>query len=84
MNSSIKINTNNNTNNNPKQITQKKKLIISASYIAWKVSEYGVLPGPFFPHIRTQEQQNPFTRKYGPEKASYLNTFQTDKFLHKE
>ena len=37
--------------------------------IAWKVSKYGVFSAPYFPVFG----QN--TRKYGPEKTPYLDTF---------
>ena len=41
-----------------------------AMYItAWKESIYGVFSGPYFPAFRLN------TRKYGPEKAPYLDPF---------
>ena len=36
---------------------------------AWKVSEDGVSPGPYFPVF------SPNTRKYGPERTASLDTF---------
>ena len=43
---------------------------------AWKASEYGVIPGPYFPVFGLN------TVKYGPEITPYLDTFHTvaDKF----
>ena len=38
---------------------------------AWKVFNYGVFSGPYFPVF------SPNTGKYGPEKTPYLDTFHT-------
>ena len=37
--------------------------------IAWKVSKYGVISGPYFPVLSSN------TGKYGPEITPYLDTF---------
>ena len=42
------------------------------------MSKYGVFSGPYFPEF------SPNTRKYGPEKAPYLDTFHAvDYFISK-
>ena len=52
---------------------------------AWKVSKYGVFPGPHFPlfELNTEiySKFNPNTGKYGPEKTTYLNTSHTVQVL---
>ena len=45
------------------------KKVISYSFTAWKVSEYGVFPDPYFPVLGLN------TGIYGPEKTPYLETF---------
>ena len=45
------------------------KKVISYSFTAWKVSEYGVFPDPYFPVFGLN------TGIYGPEKTPYLETF---------
>ena len=42
---------------------------------AWKVSKYGVFPGPYFPVF------SPNTGKYRPEKTPYLDNFHAVKHL---
>ena len=41
----------------------------SDRYTAWKVSKYGVFSGPYFPVFGLN------TKKYGPEKTPYSDTF---------
>ena len=43
------------------------------NYTAWEVSKYGIFSGPYFPVFGMN------TRKYGPQKTPYLNTFQSAK-----
>ena len=45
------------------------KQIWIATFTAWKMSKYGLFPGPYFPVF------SPNTGKYGPEKTPYLDTF---------
>ena len=42
---------------------------ITDTQTAWKKSKYGVFSGPYFPVF------SPNTRKYGPKKTPYLDTF---------
>ena len=42
---------------------------ISNTHSVWKVSKYGFFSGPYFPVFELN------TRKYGPEKTPYLDTF---------
>ena len=44
--------------------------------IAWKVSKYGIFPGPCFPVFSLN------TGKYGPEKTPYLDTFHAVELKH--
>ena len=49
-------------------------------FTAWKVSKYGVFPGPYFPvfGLNTGEKCqyiSPNTRKYRPEQPPYLDSF---------
>ena len=46
---------------------------IPFAYTAWKVSKYGVLPGPYFPAFLSVFCPN--ARKYGPGKTPHLDTF---------
>ena len=39
------------------------------------MSKYGVFSGPFFPVFEPEKTWYPNTRKYGPEKTPYLDTF---------
>ena len=45
----------------------------------WKVSKYGVFSGPYFPAVGLNKERSgvfsPNARKYGPEKAPYLDNF---------
>ena len=41
---------------------------------AWKVFKYGVFPGPYFPELGLNTEIYG-SRKYGPEKTPYSNTF---------
>ena len=57
-------------------------LIVVSLVTAWKVSKYGVILSPIFPHsdwIRKDSEYlsviSPNAGKYGPEKAPYLDTF---------
>ena len=45
------------------------KVVIISPIIAWKVSKYGVISGPYFPVFGLN------TGKYGPEISPYLDTF---------
>ena len=47
----------------------KDNLITRQHVTAWKVSEYEVISGPYFPIF------SPNTGQYGPEKTLYLDTF---------
>ena len=42
--------------------------------IAWKVSKYGVVSGPYFPVF------SPNREKYGPEKTPYLDLINETKY----
>ena len=42
---------------------------MSHNNTAWKVSKYGVIPGPYIPVFGMN------TEKYGPEIIPYLDTF---------
>ena len=48
-------------------------------FTAWEVSKYGVFSGPSFPVFGLNTEIygvfSPNTRKYGPEKTQYLETF---------
>ena len=44
---------------------------IDEMHTVWKVSKYGDFSGPYFPLFGLK------TRKYGPEKTPYLDTFHT-------
>ena len=56
---------------NGKRLTtrSKKKSLTCPLITGWKVSKYGVLPGPYIPAF------SPNAEKYGPEKTPYLDTF---------
>ena len=47
----------------------KKAVLFAQNAIAWKVSKYGVVSGPYFPVFGVN------TGKYGPEKTLYSETF---------
>ena len=66
-NKQIKQENNEKKENKAKQLTFD--LWFSLRITAWKVSKYGVFSGPYFPVF------SPNTGKYGPEKTSYLDTF---------
>ena len=50
---------------------------------AWKVSKYGVFSGRIFPHSEYLSAFSPNTRKCGPGKTPYLDTFHTVWFNRK-
>ena len=51
-------------------VTIYSKLLFQSA-TAWQVPKYGVFSSPYFPVF------SPNKGKYGPEKASYLDTFHT-------
>ena len=59
-----------------------KRLTLSFGCTVWKVSKYGVFPGPYFPAFGLNTESTPYLSvfspnvgKYGPEKTPYLDTF---------
>ena len=49
----------------------------SVIYTVWKVYNYGVFSGPYFPvfGLNTEVYTSVLIQEYGPEKVPYLDTF---------
>ena len=50
-------------------------MLVDYEFIAWKVSKYGVFPGPYFPVFVLNTEFSPNTGKYRPEETPYFDIF---------